>query len=81
MGAAEQRVRSQKNAEDLKRRGVVRKTGQCPWGCGGQYVVNPHGGGSGASLMNHLNQCQGGGAKKRQRLTNLVLRVGKRTRR
>lgn len=67
MGAAEQRVKSQKTAEDLKRRGVRRKSAQCPWGCGGTYAVNIGGEGSGQSLMNHLNNCQGGAAAKRAR--------------
>lgn len=83
MGVNENRVKAQKNAEDMKRRGVVRKTGQCPWGCGGTYRVTPGGGAlsGGGGLMDHLNRCQGGGAKKRNRLTSVVVRMGKRAKR
>lgn len=58
MGAAEQRQKSQKTAEDMKRRGVTRTSGACPWGCG---AMIPNGG---PALMNHLNRCEGGGKKR-----------------
>jgi hypothetical protein len=82
MGAAEQRVRSQKNAEDLKRRGVQRRTGMCPWGCGSTYATDVGGTGSKMSdLITHLGKCRGGGAKKRNRLTSVVSRMGRNTKR
>lgn len=68
MGAAENRAKSAAQAAFMKERGITRTTAKCPWGCGGLYSTSPSGGGSGASLMNHLNGCQGGGAKKRNRL-------------
>lgn len=72
MGAAENRQKSQATAEYMKRKGVRRHTGQCPWGCGAGYSVDrPN------ALMEHLNNCQGGGAKKR----NAMLRGGRRVRR
>lgn len=40
-------------AADLKKRGVQRTTGKCPWGCGAPI---PNGGGP---LVAHLGQCHG----------------------
>lgn len=54
--------KSQAQAEYMKERGTTRNSGACPWGCGAQ-ITN-----GGQALMNHLNRCEGGGAKKRQRL-------------
>lgn len=76
MGKAENRNKSQAHAEYMKARGITRKTAQCPWGCGFGYSTVRDG-----ALMDHLNRCQGGGAKKRNRLTSVVGRVAKRTKR
>ncbi len=76
MGKAEQRNKSQAFAEYMKTRGITRKTGQCPWGCGFGYSTVREG-----ALMDHLNRCQGGGAKKRLRLTSAVGRVARRVKR
>lgn len=76
MGKTEQRTKSQAHAEFMKARGIRRTTGQCPWGCGASYSIEREG-----ALMDHLNRCQGGGAKKRNRLTNVVSRVAKRGKR
>lgn len=61
MGAAENRARSQKNAEYMKSKRISRSTGSCPWGCGAQisHGMQP--------LMNHLQTCEGGAAAKRRR--------------
>lgn len=59
MGAAENRNKSQAMAEYMRRKGITRTTGQCPWGCGAQ-IKN-----GGPPLMNHLNQCRGGGARRK----------------
>lgn len=37
----------------LKKQGVTRSTGACPWGCGRQI---PNGGGP---LVSHLGRCKG----------------------
>lgn len=59
MGAAENRNKSQKQAEYMKAKGMTRTTGACPWGCGAQYsIVRANG------LMEHLNKCRGGGARR-----------------
>jgi hypothetical protein len=64
MGAAENRSKSQAHAEYMKQKGMTRKTGKCPWGCGATYATSPTGQGGGASLMNHLQKCQGGGKRR-----------------
>lgn len=60
MGAAENRNKSQKAAEYMKKRGITRNSGSCPWGCGAM-IAN-----GGQALMAHLNSCRGGGAKRLQ---------------
>lgn len=67
MGAAENRAKAQAHAEFMKRHGVVRRTGQCPMGCGATYSVSPTGQGNGMSLIAHLGRCVGGAAAKRLR--------------
>jgi hypothetical protein len=67
MGVAENRAKSSAQAAYMKERGIMRKSAQCPWGCGGTYATNPTGQGGGASLMSHLMKCQGGAAAKRSR--------------
>jgi hypothetical protein len=62
MGAAENRAKSAAQAAYMKERGIMRKTGQCPWGCGSK-IVN-----GGPALLTHLGRCQGGGAKKHNRV-------------
>lgn len=74
-------TRSKKNAEDLKRRGVQRRTGMCPWGCGSTYAVNLTGLSGGEPLLQHLRRCEGGGAKKRNRLNSPVSRMARRGKR
>ena len=63
MGVAENRAKSSAQAAYMKERGIRRRTGQCPWGCGGSYSID----GNGQSLMSHLMKCQGGAAAKRSR--------------
>lgn len=58
MGAAENRAKSSAQAAYMKERGIMRRTGQCPWGCGAA-ITN-----GGPPLMNHLNRCQGGGKRR-----------------
>lgn len=60
MGKTEQRNKSQAFAEYMKRKGITRTTGQCPWGCGAA-IKN-----GGQALMIHLNTCRGGGARRRR---------------
>lgn len=60
MGAAENRVKSQKAAEYMKKKGITRNSGACPWGCG-SMITN-----GGQALINHLKVCRGGGAKRMQ---------------
>jgi hypothetical protein len=64
MGAAENRAKSSAMAAHMKALGITRTTSQCPWGCGAA-VRN-----GGEALLNHLNACRGGGAKKLARLNN-----------
>ncbi|HEY6020736.1 MAG TPA: hypothetical protein VIY48_12820 [Candidatus Paceibacterota bacterium] len=45
----------------LKKLGVTRTTGQCPWGCGRSI---PNGGGP---LVSHLGRCKGPQHNKRVR--------------
>lgn len=52
----------------MKDRGIKRTTGQCPWGCGSPISLG------GSALIAHLGRCQGGGAKKRARLTSFESR-------
>lgn len=59
MGAAENRAKSSAMAAHMKERGIMRRTGQCPWGCGAAITTG------GQALLNHLNQCKGGKARKR----------------
>lgn len=40
-------------ASHLKKLGIVRNSGRCPWGCG-QSVAN-----GGGPLIAHLGQCRG----------------------
>ncbi|HJX88559.1 MAG TPA: hypothetical protein VJ277_13420 [Gemmatimonadales bacterium] len=40
-------------AADLKKRGITRSSGACPWGCGA-HVAN-----GGGALVAHLGQCKG----------------------
>jgi hypothetical protein len=58
MGAAENRAKSSAQAAYMKERGIMRKTGACPWGCGAS-IQN-----GGPALLNHLNRCQGGGKRR-----------------
>jgi hypothetical protein len=58
MGVAENRAKSSAQAAYMKERGIMRKTGQCPWGCG---AAIPNGG---QPLLNHLMRCLGGGVKR-----------------
>lgn len=60
MGKAEQKAKSQAFAEYMKKKGIRRRTGQCPWGCGAQIPIG------GQALMIHLNTCRGGGARRRR---------------
>lgn len=60
MGAQEQRNKSQATAEFMKKMGIRRTTGQCPWGCGRPYSIMRPG-----ALMEHLSKCRGGGARRR----------------
>lgn len=53
MGLAENRARSQRLAEYMRRKGIQRTTGQCPWGCG-TPIRN-----GGPALLQHLTRCQG----------------------
>lgn len=48
-------IKDKAMAADLKKRGVERTTGQCPWGCG-RSLTN-----GGQALMRHLSVCQGSG--------------------
>lgn len=63
MGVAENRAKSSAQAAYMKERGIRRRSGQCPWHCGGSYSID----GNGQSLLTHLNSCQGGAAAKRSR--------------
>jgi hypothetical protein len=47
-------------AEYMKKKGIKRNTGACPWGCGAQ-VTN-----GGQGLMIHLNTCKGGGSRRQK---------------
>jgi hypothetical protein len=69
MGAQENRNKAQAFAEFMKKHGIQRRSGKCPWGCGATYATSPSGSGSGTSLMAHLMRCQGGAASKRQAQT------------
>lgn len=40
-------------AADLKKKGVQRTTGKCPWGCGRPIAIG------GGPLIAHLGQCRG----------------------
>lgn len=40
-------------AANLKKFGIQRTTGQCPWGCGASLMIG------GKSLTVHLNVCRG----------------------
>lgn len=46
-------------AAHLKKLGIQRNSGACPWGCG-MHVAN-----GGGPLIAHLGQCKGGGAKRK----------------
>lgn len=70
MGLAENRNKSQAHAEYMRKKGIRRRTGQCPWGCGFSYSIDD----MGKSLIIHLGKCLGGG-KRRFRMP------GKRSRR
>jgi hypothetical protein len=59
MGAAENRAKSSAQAAYMKERGIMRRTGACPWHCGAMIPIG------GQALMAHLNQCRGGGAKRK----------------
>ena len=48
----------QEMAAYMKKMGIQRNTGACPWGCGA-LVTN-----GGPSLLNHLSRCRGGGARR-----------------
>lgn len=60
MGLAEQRAKSSAYAGYMKERGIRRRTGQCPWGCGATYSIDD----MGKSLILHLGKCQGGGKRR-----------------
>lgn len=59
MGVAENRAKSSAQAAFMKAHGIMRKTSQCPWGCGAA-IRN-----GGEALLIHLNGCRGGAARKR----------------
>jgi hypothetical protein len=67
MGVAENRAKSSAQAAFMKERGIMRRSGQCPWGCGATYSTSPTGEGGGTSLLSHLTRCVGGAAAKRSR--------------
>lgn len=48
-------------ASHLKKLGIERNSGACPWGCGA-LVSN-----GGQGLLLHLNTCKGGGSKRKVR--------------
>ena len=58
MGLAENRAKSSAYAAYMKAKGIMRTTGQCPWGCGSK-IKN-----GGPALINHLTRCQGGGKRR-----------------
>lgn len=64
MGLAENRAKSSNYAAYMKSKGIRRRTGQCPWGCGAAYSIDD----MGRSLMIHLSRCLGGGRKRLSRL-------------
>lgn len=51
--ASSRSTKDKEMAAYLKKRGITRTTGACPWGCGRSI---PNGGGP---LLVHLNLCQG----------------------
>lgn len=59
MGAAENRAKSSAYAAWMKLKGIRRTTSACPWHCGA-FIQN-----GGEALLNHLNVCRGGGAKRK----------------
>lgn len=46
-------------ASFMKSKGIVRRSGACPWGCG-HLVAN-----GGTPLLLHLNNCKGSSKKSR----------------
>ncbi len=54
MGANERANRDKTMAAHLKKAGVMRRTGSCPWGCGAS-IAN-----GGPGLLAHLTTCRGG---------------------
>jgi hypothetical protein len=60
-GSAKQRHgRTRELAAYLKKKGIERLTGQCPWGCG-RPIKN-----GGEDLLSHLNLCRGNPKKDRR---------------
>lgn len=57
--ASKRSMKDKEMASDLKKRGIQRNTGKCPWGCG---ATIPNGGGP---LVAHLGQCHGGGSHRK----------------
>lgn len=51
--ASARSMKDKEMAAYLKKKGVTRHTGQCPWGCG-HTVTN-----GGGALTAHLNICRG----------------------
>lgn len=47
------RGKARETAAYLKKMGVERTTGQCPWGCGAPIKVG------GPALLSHLTRCRG----------------------
>jgi hypothetical protein len=60
MGAAENRAKSAAQAAYMKEKGIRRTTAACVWHCGAMIRIG------GDALLNHLNQCRGGGAKRKR---------------
>jgi hypothetical protein len=53
MGRAENAKKSIEFAAYMKKMGIKRTTGQCPWGCGAALRNG------GEALLNHLTRCTG----------------------
>lgn len=59
--ASNRSIKDKTMAAHLKKLGVTRNSGACPWGCGA-HIAN-----GGGPLIAHLGQCKGGGAARRVR--------------
>lgn len=58
--ASNRSMKDKTMAADLKKRGIERKTGACPWGCG-RPLQN-----GGQHLSRHLSTCQGSPRARRK---------------